>query len=247
MDNLTYIDTVKQLNLKSYPGNKGTGGSFQNIINEFPPHTNFISGMAGSGAVEKMKLLATGKNIVFELDAKTIAKHWADSKGYTVINSDWLPWIAQQKQLCWEKTLIYFDPPYKLDTRSSGRKIYKYEWTDEMHIDFLKVVKSLKCKVALSHYKCDLYDSYLKGWRCKQWQVMTRTGPVKETLYMNYSKPVELHQYNFLGDNFTERQRHKRRRITLQRQLQSLPIEDRISLIQELNSLMQVTKNYLAP
>jgi DNA adenine methylase len=79
--------------------------------------------------------------------------------------------------------------------------------------------------VAISHYKYKLYDTMLKGWHYIEWQVMTHTGPRMEGLYMNYPRPAQLHQYNFLGNNKAERQQIKRKRERLLKRLHDKPIE----------------------
>jgi len=89
--------------------------------------------------------------------------------------------------------------------------------------------------VAISAYKCDLYDTMLKGWRCEQWQVRTRAGNAMEALYMNYAKPKELHQYNYLGDNRTQRQNIKRKRERWIDKLQNMTDQERYGLMEAIN------------
>lgn len=74
---------MDKIHALSYPGNKSEGASYMQIINEFPKHDEFISFCGGSGIVEKYKLLAPGRNIVFELNPLTISKHWI----YQAINN----------------------------------------------------------------------------------------------------------------------------------------------------------------
>lgn len=236
-----------EIDSQRYTGNKGSYGSYQNIINEFPVHTDFISGFAGSGSVEKRKKLAPGQNIVFELSGKVIEKFWQNNQyGYTVHFSDFLAWYAsQKKELCGPHRLIFCDPPYLHSTRSSGKDHYEHEWDEQTHKTFLQMASRAKDNFCICHPKCKLYDKYLQDWRVKQWRVMTHTGPGTETLYMNYAKPRELHQYNYLGDNFTDRQRNKRRRDTLQKRLQQLTPEQRIAELHELYMLLEISKPYL--
>lgn len=231
------------LHSKGYPGNKQAFGSFQQIINEFPPHTDFISGMAGSGAVEKRKRLAPGKNIVFELCTETIEQHWQDSYGYTIKNIDSVQWYQSQQN--GKGRLCYWDVPYMLSARRSGKKYYQFEWTDEQHVYFLNLLKGSKDMHAISHYPCQLYNTMLKGWRLKTWQVMTRQGVVTEGLYMNYKKPVQLHQYDYLGYNRTHRQHIKRQGYNLIAALQNKTREQQIDELRELYRLIEIGNQFL--
>lgn len=62
-----------------------------------------------------------------------------------------------------EDTLHYVDPPYLMNTRSGG-KGYKYEFSEEKHIQLLKLLKQLSGKILLSGYDNELYNDYLKDW-----------------------------------------------------------------------------------
>ena len=64
-----------------------------------------------------------------------------------------------------EETLFYCDPPYPHDSRGD-RHAYGYEMTDHAHQKLAEVLTSLKGKVALSGYRCDLLDRLYKDWNC---------------------------------------------------------------------------------
>jgi DNA adenine methylase len=61
-----------------------------------------------------------------------------------------------------QDTLIYADPPYVASTRNS--RAYKYEMTDDDHLELLKALDDHPGPVLLSGYASDLYDSQLKHW-----------------------------------------------------------------------------------
>lgn len=65
--------------------------------------------------------------------------------------------------------------------------------------------------VAISTYDNPLYSKMLKGWNCIEISTATRQGPATELLYMNYPTPKKLHDYRYLGKNFTDRQRIQRK------------------------------------
>lgn len=90
-----------------------------------------------------------------------------------------------------KNVLMYLDPPYVWLTRA-GRKQYRYEMSDQDHIELLETVASSKAKVMISGYDCELYDFYLGDWR--KVQVAARTQDNKrrtETLWMNYGLEAE--------------------------------------------------------
>ena len=105
--------------------------------------------------------------------------------------------------------LIYCDPPYLLETRLSGTR-YQHEMTKEDHERFLSAVTKISAPVLVSHYKNDMYDSYLKNWNTINFMSQTRSGkPRRETVYFNYEKPTELHDYSFYGNNYKSREHNK--------------------------------------
>lgn len=60
---------------------------------------------------------------------------------------------------------------------------------------------------------------------------MTRTGVRKESLYMNFPQPVLLQCYNHVGDNFTDRQRIKRKVTRLAKRLEKEPEKERAAIL----------------
>ncbi len=94
------------------------------------------------------------------------------------------------------ETLFYCDPPYVHDSRGDSNA-YAYEMSDDQHRELAEVLHSVKGKVALSGYRCDLMEDLYGGWR----QV---SAPAKhahsikqlreETLWMNYDPREETWQ-----------------------------------------------------
>lgn len=68
-------------------------------------------------------------------------------------------------------TLHYVDPPYLLETRPSAQKrqggCYRYEMTEDEHVELLQALIGLSGMVALSSYPHRLYDDVLlpSGWQ----------------------------------------------------------------------------------
>ena len=62
-----------------------------------------------------------------------------------------------------EETLFYCDPPYPHESRGDS-KAYRYELTDEQHVELARVLHTVKGKVALSGYHCSLLDDVYADW-----------------------------------------------------------------------------------
>ena len=127
--------------------------------------------------------------------------------------------------------LVYCDPPYLMETRRSG-KLYKHEMTSIDHRRLLRVVMALPCMVMLSGYHSPMYEEALPGWNAIQYQAMTRGGKLAtEWVWFNFPPPIALHDYRFLGKNFRERERIKRKKARWTARLQRMPILERQSLL----------------
>lgn len=85
-------------------------------------------------------------------------------------------------------TLFYCDPPYPHEARGDIRA-YGYEMTDEEHKELAKVLRSVRGKVAISGYRCDLMDTLYGGWR-RHDAPPKKAHSIKkvrrEVLWMNY-------------------------------------------------------------
>lgn len=63
-----------------------------------------------------------------------------------------------------EETLFYCDPPYPHSSRGDSRA-YGYEMTDKEHRELARALHTVKGKVALSSYHCDIMDELYSDWR----------------------------------------------------------------------------------
>jgi DNA adenine methylase len=61
-------------------------------------------------------------------------------------------------------TLFYCDPPYAHDTRGDNNA-YGFEMSDAAHRELAARLRTAKGRVAVSGYRCDLYDELYRGWR----------------------------------------------------------------------------------
>lgn len=87
--------------------------------------------------------------------------------------------------------LMYLDPPYLRSTRKSGA-LYSHEMTDDAQHDLLDLITCSKAKIIISGYDSDLYNTALAGWvKDSTLSQTTSTEMARETIWMNYSPPME--------------------------------------------------------
>ena len=211
----------------NYPG--GKGGVYKRLISLMPPHEVYIETHLGGGSVIRNKRQSK-RNIGIEINAD-ILKKWEqeDQEGIELINTEAIKYLA-----CYNftgKELVYSDPPYLRSTRKKQKRIYKYEYTEEQHIELLEFLKKLPCMVMISSYECELYKEELRGWQSHSFQAATHNGIANEWVWMNYPSPVELHDYRFIGSTFRERERIKRKTTRWLSRLQSMPVLERQALL----------------
>lgn len=249
---------------KGYPGGKGGAGVYQTIINHMPPHTTYIEAFAGSGAVLRAKKPAK-VNIAIDCNAPVLANlvhtyiadrdarqqativealrafHVAsvddpDGHEWHFINGDCQTWLAQQH---WTgNELVYADPPYLRSVRASGRLFYEYELAEEHeHAALLLQLSKLPCMVMISGYWSELYADMLASWTTVTYTTVTLGGTVaEEWLWMNYDLPVALHDYTYIGANYRERERIKRKVSRWKARLADMPLLERQALMIALNN-----------
>jgi 16S rRNA G966 N2-methylase RsmD len=247
---------------KGYPGGKGGAGVFQTIINHMPPHATYIEAFCGSGAVLRAKRPAA-HNVAIDRDAIALAAVVATIVGIdddrrrialaehlrcsTVIAGDdvgdnaWefvcgdcQAWL--QERMLTGDTLVYADPPYLRSVRTSGKLMYEYELAeDHEHAALLTQLRGLPCMVMISGYWSQMYADMLADWQTVTYQTTTLGGTVAtEWLWMNYPLPTALHDYRYLGTDYRERERIKRKVTRWQRRLADMPRLERQALLMAL-------------
>lgn len=239
-----------------YPG--GKNACYQRIINLIPPHRVYIETHLGSGAIMANKRPAE-LNIGIELNRDVLAETAAriapsariveltpgvslqetiqaglatdgDGHRWLFVHGDARQFLTFNR--FGSGTFIYLDPPYVLKTRSTGREIYEYEYTDDDHRRLLTVLLSLRCRVMISGYWSELYEDMLANWHTYTYDAITRGGSVAtEWLWMNYPRPQALHDYRYLGDDYRERERIKRKRQRWVNRLRSMDQLERQTIL----------------
>lgn len=225
-----------------YPGNKSN--AWWHIINQIPPHQVWVTGYAGNCHVTRHKLPAK-QNFATDVNPQVIP-YWK-SPALKHIHFTLMPFLSfiQQFQFSLsitEQWYIYLDPPYLHETRSAGRIIYRHEMDEQQHSELIQwaiqTTLTSNVNIGISHYPCPLYDGLLKsGWRKIEYTVATHNGPVIEAYYMNYPEPTELHQYTYLGTDFIDRQRIRRKVGRWVKNLKNLPPLERAAILHKLKNL----------
>jgi len=215
-----------------YPGGKGS--LYQQIINLIPPHQVYIESHLGGGAILRHKRPAR-QNIGLDLDPAVLEQvryHLAKNDGAAVelINADATTWLKAYNFQSNE--FVYADPPYLLASRRQHRQLYRYEYTRQQHVELLDILTAIPCQVMVSGYWSELYAEKLAGWHTANFEVRTRGGSwATEYLWMNYPPPTQLHDYSFLGSDYRERERIKRKKARWVKRLNQTDLLERQAIL----------------
>jgi DNA adenine methylase len=88
------------------------------------------------------------------------------------------------------------------------------------------------CRVMISGYWTKRYAAALCNSNTATFQAMTRAGKLAtEWLWFNFPEPVALHDYRYLGENFRERERIKRKKQKWVSRLHTMPPLERRALL----------------
>ena len=230
------------------PGGKAGSGVYQTIISQMPPHERYVEPFLGSGAIMRLKRPARF-NLGVDLDGTVVARaanlvragEWISARAPNAVSGDggpvsweWLnvdavDWLGRWRPP--PRTLVYCDPPYLMSTRSSQRRVYRYELAADRHRELLDVLLGLPALVMVSGYPSEMYDLALSSWRVVRYRTMTRGGRMAdECLWCNFPEPAELHDYRYLGRDFRERERIKRKQARWVARLSGMPVLERQAL-----------------
>lgn len=221
---------------RRYPGGKGGAGIHQKIINLMPPHRMYIEPFVGGGNIYARKKPALA-SIVMDIDERSL-NYWKDKAGPggTVICGDAISFLQRYD---WQgDELVYCDPPYVMAARS-GRKIYRHEFTDKQHRDLLSILLTIPAAVMLSGYRNAIYDDTgLCDWNRVDFQSMTRGGVRIESLWMNFEPPAVPAELTYLGENYRERERIKRKKARWAEKLRKLPVAEQMAIMEVLRGIL---------
>lgn len=104
------------------------------------------------------------------------------------------PAVELIRRFNFSNVLIYADPPYVLESRHGKR--YRYEMSDQQHIELLEALQAHSGPVLISGYDSDLYREMLHGWYRDEITSRTQTGGKRtEVLWMNFQQPLQERIY----------------------------------------------------
>lgn len=133
--------------------------------------------------------------------------------------------------------LVYADPPYLYSVRSQKRPLYKFEMgAEDEHAAMIELFRSLGCQVMISGYWSEFYDELLgDAWRSFWFAAYDRARNLRtEYVWCNFPEPTRLHDYQWLGENFRERERIGRKAARWVSRFQQLPVLERRRILAEL-------------
>lgn len=135
------------------------------------------------------------------------------------------------------RTILYADPPYLLESRSSKSAIYQFEMFERgQHVELLDRLAASPCKVMISSYANSLYSRKLRHWRTEEIPTTNRAGhKVIETVYLNFPEPFELHDYEHVGTDYRDRWRIEKKARNWERNLFAMPALERYAILGRLN------------
>lgn len=231
------IDRNKGL---TYYGGQRSAGHFQNLINIIPKSDIYIEGFLGlSGVFSNIVNDENSKYIGFDLLPEIIDRWNKIRKPNEFFFNSCYSHIANILSMFpEEKKFVHFDPPYR-KTRSP--KLYVHDLkTDDDFLKLINFIKSIQksCSIVISHPKDELFDILLNenGWSFIYFETNTRNGLIPNGCYINYdSCNIELADYSYIGQDFTDRQRIQRKLDRYQNKINSLPIDERKALLKILN------------
>lgn len=220
--------------LDNYPGKKSNTGIIQFLVNNIPAHKHYYELFLGSGNLYLSKRPAE-ISVLADIDKNVIDEHLknnytGDTKLY---NCSYKAFLANSQSRWYNQDdFFYLDPPYPESARRSGKKYYAHEMlSDAEHLELLNKCQAINANVMISTRHNQLYSQVLSEWRVKEFHTMDRGGKCVEVIYMNYPEPEHLHQYDYLGEGFGDRQRIKRKIDRLLSKWGNLPQHEKNALI----------------
>jgi DNA adenine methylase len=238
-----------------YPGGKNADGIYHRLINHMPPHELYVEPFAGSAALMRLKRPAP-LNIGIDRNPAVIqalTARYGDSRGvcsiagsggtagestttgngdvrstFVFYHGDALSFLKFYP--LGPRSLVYCDPPYMHETRGRGR--YPFDFEDSQHAELLRIITSLDCMVMISGYWTSTYASALKDWHHISYPAMTRAGrTATEWLWSNFAPPLALHDYSYLGADYRQRERIKKKKARWVARLQQMQPSERHALL----------------
>ncbi|WP_291972504.1 DNA adenine methylase [Candidatus Symbiopectobacterium sp.] len=230
----------------SYLGSKAASCAYQKIIANMPPHDTYIETHLGGGAIMLRKTVAI-KNIGVDIDENALNDFvYANAvnqrnSSVSLVCGDAVKYLRMFDFSSAGRVLIYADPPYLPETRTS-RNRYRHEYTDDDHWALIAMLRRVPARVIISGYPSARYDELLHDWRSITFQVMTRGGPRTEQLWMNYPDGA-AYSAALAGKDYIDRQRIKRKAVRWKSKYAALPPAERLAIMTALSEADSIASN----
>lgn len=237
--------------LINYPGRKSANGVFQLIFNHLAKSHVLLSPFLGSGAIESaahyfsaMHAAQSTLVVSADIDEKVYAS-WMNVKppNFLVYPFPWLAFLTNHLKI-YPNAVLFLDPPYLLSAIRSNKHLYKYNFVDSDMLQLLHFIKDLPQKVMLCHPICDMLSGILTDWRKVPFTYATRQGKGADCLWMNYNPANEqLYTYDYLGDDFTTRQRILKNHKSLTSKFSALSYHEQLKFL----AFVKQKSNFINP
>lgn len=224
-----------------YLGSKAASGAYQAIISQMPPHDTYIETHLGGGSIMLRKPPAV-RSIGWDIDPVAVEAfcqgnpEFLDNQAERLMIEvgDAVELLRTAPLEQYGRTLLYVDPPYLPETRTS-RARYRHEYTVDDHRKLIATLRDLPSSVMvmISGYPSALYGTLLADWRSIQFQVMTRGGPRTEQLWMNFPEQA-AYSAAFAGTDYIDRQRIKRKAERWAAKYRELPPGEQLAILTEM-------------
>lgn len=224
-----------------YLGSKAASGVFQKIIALMPVHDTYIETHLGGGAIMLRKPMAAA-NIGVDIDPLTISDFAEKNSAFIsagsvqLIQADCVQLLQNYDFQSAGRVLIYCDPPYMPETRSSKNR-YRYEYSVTDHLVLIECLRTLPANVSvmLSGYPSGAYNNALSDWHNLEFQAMTRGGVRTEKLWVNFD-PAAVLRFSaaFAGEDYEDRRRIKRKAERWRNKYIQLSQQERMAIMAEL-------------
>lgn len=220
----------------NYAGNKARSNLLHEIINKIPPHNRYYELFLGSGGIARY--IYPCPTMIGIEKVKSIAEQFKNDypKQLKVKVGCGIKFLEKNRQNFTPEDFIFLDPPYPRYSRRGTKNLYRNELTDEDHRRILEAIINTKAQVMICTYENALYSLYLDHWHKIDIPVTHHAGHAIERIYFNYTPPVVLHDYRYLGKDNTDRQRIKRMQIRILKRINRLPELEKAALLQHIQN-----------
>jgi len=221
-------------------GRKGSEGVWKRIVSAMPFHQVYVEPFLGTGWVMRHKLAAPICSIGADADPR-VRDFLLCSEvvpNFLGVKRDALELIPALMPMAAD-WLLYVDPPYLMETRSCKRVYYRHEFSSvQEHEQLLELLMQWPGPVMISGYASDLYARVLSSWACERIPSVTHRGKrVLECLWKNFEQPARYHDTRFLGENFRDRERIKRKKGRWLTRLRTMSPLDRAAILAAIDEL----------